>query len=100
MKQKRGAFDCFVEEKPLSHLDFRRQVVLSLLQTERTATPRAASGSMSQLFDIRFLVFILESGASFGWYIIGCAQLRNEFDKLNKQYTGRFNRTGPLESSN
>ncbi|KRY79409.1 PiggyBac transposable element-derived protein 2 [Trichinella pseudospiralis] len=59
MKQKRGAFDCFVEEKPLSHLDFRRQVVLSLLQTERTATPRAASGSMSQLFDIRFLVFIL-----------------------------------------
>ncbi|KRZ09232.1 hypothetical protein T4B_1510 [Trichinella pseudospiralis] len=41
-----------------------------------------------------------ESGASFGWYIIGCAQLRNEFDKLNKQYTGRFNRTGPLESSN
>ncbi|KRY92793.1 hypothetical protein T4D_10193 [Trichinella pseudospiralis] len=59
MKQKRGAFDCFVEEKPLSHLDFRRQVVLSLLQTERTATPRAASGSMSLLFDIRFLVFIL-----------------------------------------
>ncbi|KRY10351.1 PiggyBac transposable element-derived protein 3 [Trichinella patagoniensis] len=45
---------CFVEERPLSHLEFRRQVVLSLLQSERAATPRAASGSMSQLPDIRF----------------------------------------------
>ncbi|KRZ01228.1 PiggyBac transposable element-derived protein 3 [Trichinella zimbabwensis] len=45
---------CFVEERPLSHLEFRRQVVLSLLQSERTAPPRAASGLMSQLPDIRF----------------------------------------------
>ncbi|KRX75179.1 PiggyBac transposable element-derived protein 3 [Trichinella sp. T6] len=45
---------CFVEERPLSHLEFRRQVVLSLLQSEPAATPRAASGSMSQLPDIRF----------------------------------------------
>ncbi|KRZ49798.1 PiggyBac transposable element-derived protein 3 [Trichinella nativa] len=45
---------CFIEERPLSHLEFRRQVVLSLLQSERAATPRAASDSMSQLPDIRF----------------------------------------------
>ncbi|KRZ05321.1 PiggyBac transposable element-derived protein 3 [Trichinella zimbabwensis] len=45
---------CFVEERPLSHLEFRRQVVLSLLQSERAAPPRVASGSMSQLPDIRF----------------------------------------------
>ncbi|KRX67486.1 Calcium uptake protein 3, mitochondrial [Trichinella sp. T9] len=45
---------CFVEERPHSHLELRRQAVLSLLQSERTATPRAASGFMSQLTDIRF----------------------------------------------
>ncbi|XP_003378737.1 putative piggyBac transposable element-derived protein 2 [Trichinella spiralis] len=45
---------CFVEERPLSHLKFRRQVVLSLLQSERTATPRVVSDFMSQLPDIRF----------------------------------------------
>ncbi|KRY11906.1 Calcium uptake protein 3, mitochondrial [Trichinella patagoniensis] len=45
---------CFVEERPHSHLELRRQAVLSLLQSERTATPRAASGFMSQLPDIRF----------------------------------------------
>ncbi|KRX63892.1 PiggyBac transposable element-derived protein 3, partial [Trichinella sp. T9] len=44
----------FVEERPHSHLELRRQVVLSLLQSERTATPRVASGFMSQLPDIRF----------------------------------------------
>ncbi|KRZ65939.1 PiggyBac transposable element-derived protein 3 [Trichinella papuae] len=37
-----------------AHLEFRRQVVLSLLQSERTAPPRALSGLMSQLPDIRF----------------------------------------------
>ncbi|KRY60324.1 PiggyBac transposable element-derived protein 2, partial [Trichinella britovi] len=46
MKQKR-------EERPLSYLEFPRQVVLSLLQSERTATPRVASGSMPQFHDIR-----------------------------------------------
>ncbi|XP_003376143.1 putative piggyBac transposable element-derived protein 3 [Trichinella spiralis] len=45
---------CFVEERPLSHLELRRHMVLSLLQSERTATPRVASGFMSQLPDIRF----------------------------------------------
>ncbi|KRX46022.1 PiggyBac transposable element-derived protein 3 [Trichinella sp. T6] len=43
-----------VEERPHSHLELRRQVVLSLLQSERTATPSVASGFMSQLPDIRF----------------------------------------------
>ncbi|KRY09228.1 PiggyBac transposable element-derived protein 3 [Trichinella patagoniensis] len=45
---------CFIEVKPLSHLEFRQQVVLRLLQQERTATPRAVSDSMSQLPNIRF----------------------------------------------
>ncbi|KRY56115.1 PiggyBac transposable element-derived protein 3 [Trichinella britovi] len=45
---------CFVEERPLSHLELHRHMVLSLLQSERTATPRVASGFMSQLPDIRF----------------------------------------------
>ncbi|KRZ92971.1 PiggyBac transposable element-derived protein 3 [Trichinella sp. T8] len=44
----------FVEERPHSYLELRRQVVLSLLQSERAATPRVASGFMSQLPDIRF----------------------------------------------
>ncbi|XP_003378155.1 conserved hypothetical protein [Trichinella spiralis] len=45
---------CFVEGRPHSHLELRRQAVLSLLQLEGTATPRVASGFMSQLPDIRF----------------------------------------------
>ncbi|KRX76407.1 PiggyBac transposable element-derived protein 2 [Trichinella sp. T6] len=45
---------CFVEERPYCHLELRRQAVLNLLQSERTATPRAVSGFMSQLPDIRF----------------------------------------------
>ncbi|KRY51529.1 Brix domain-containing protein F44G4.1 [Trichinella britovi] len=45
---------CFVEERPHNDLELRRQVILSLLQSERTATPRVASGFMSQLPDIRF----------------------------------------------
>ncbi|KRX24184.1 PiggyBac transposable element-derived protein 3 [Trichinella nelsoni] len=45
---------CFVEETPHSRLEFRRQVVLSLLYSERTAPGRAASGFMSQWCDIRF----------------------------------------------
>ncbi|KRX12543.1 PiggyBac transposable element-derived protein 3, partial [Trichinella nelsoni] len=49
-----GRIHCFVEEIPRSHLELHRQVVLSLLQSERTATPRAASGFMSQMSDIRF----------------------------------------------
>ncbi|KRY55775.1 Calcium uptake protein 3, mitochondrial [Trichinella britovi] len=53
MKQNRSAFG-FRKERPHSHLELRRQVVLSLLQSERTATPRVASGFMSQLPDIRF----------------------------------------------
>ncbi|KRZ60188.1 PiggyBac transposable element-derived protein 3 [Trichinella nativa] len=45
---------CFVEERPHNHLELRRQVILSLLQLERIATPRVASGFMSQLPDTRF----------------------------------------------
>ncbi|KRY13039.1 PiggyBac transposable element-derived protein 3 [Trichinella patagoniensis] len=45
---------CFVEETPHSRLEFRRQVVLSLLYSEGTAPGRAASGFMSQWSDIRF----------------------------------------------
>ncbi|KRX57853.1 hypothetical protein T03_7946 [Trichinella britovi] len=46
---------CFVEETPPhSRLEFRRQVVLSLLYSEGTAPGRAASGFMSQWSDIRF----------------------------------------------